>query len=320
MDNLDVTHILKNYEYIIRNPRHTKYTDKQFPKDAFLHNKKNPYKTLIAEMYIDFIDARKIIMTEDLVNTISANDYIMGAEFLPYYDNQILLVENPNPDQKGNHIGFWIRDRKDYFLVSAFICLSDYGLVNLKIDWGISKTKSLWNEHWEKESSTHGNNKQLLKSWFSKDEAMFQYYYDWCKPFQHWAMKNPIENPYVRELDFQNKEEIFIPIKVHHFIWALSNLKNENNITLKDPEERQANLRKKKPFSYQYKILEITDSKKTNFIYKRNVNKNRFHEVRGFYRHYKSGKRTWIKNHSRGNKSIGIIQKDYKISKTNKEI
>jgi len=40
MDNLDVTRILKNYEYIIRNPRHTKYSDKQFPKDAFLHNKK----------------------------------------------------------------------------------------------------------------------------------------------------------------------------------------------------------------------------------------------------------------------------------------
>ena len=140
MDNLEITRILKNYEYIIRNPRHTKYIDKQFPKNAFLHNKKNPYKKIIAEMYIEFIDAKKIIMEEDLVSNISVNDYIMGTEFLPYYDNQFLIIENPNPEQKDNHIGFWIRDRKDYFLISCFICFPD-GLANMKIDWGIARQK-----------------------------------------------------------------------------------------------------------------------------------------------------------------------------------
>lgn len=39
----------------------------------------------------------------------------------------------------------------------------------------------------------------------------------------------------------------------------------------------------------------------------------RKHDVRGHFRNYKSGKRVWVRNHSRGDEALGIITKDYVI-------
>lgn len=41
--------------------------------------------------------------------------------------------------------------------------------------------------------------------------------------------------------------------------------------------------------------------------------KKRLHQVRGFYRHYKSGKVVWVKPHWRGDKKLGVIRKDYEM-------
>ena len=116
----------------------------------------------------------------------------------------------------------------------------------------------------------------------------------------------------VREIDFQLADEILTPTRLLYFTHTLNNLTKRQECVEIEPEERLADLRNKKPIAYQYKILDINKSSNdNNFIYKRSVNKNRFHDVRGFYRHYKSGKKVWIKNHTRGTKELGVIEKDY---------
>ena len=96
-------------------------------------------------------------------------------------------------------------------------------------------------------------------------------------------------------------------------------MRSKNLLEEKEPEERLADLRKPKPFSYQYKILTVKENKGCNYNYSRSVNKNKFHEVRGFYRNYKSGKRVWVNSFSRGDKTLGVIEKEYKIKLTKKE-
>ncbi len=43
---------------------------------------------------------------------------------------------------------------------------------------------------------------------------------------------------------------------------------------------------------------------------------NRYHMARGHYRHYKSGKVVWVKEHYKGDKSKGVINKDYMLTAT----
>lgn len=44
--------------------------------------------------------------------------------------------------------------------------------------------------------------------------------------------------------------------------------------------------------------------------------KHRLHPVRGFWRHYKSGKRTWVTPHWRGDKELGVVTHDYEVINT----
>ena len=105
------------------------------------------------------------------------------------------------------------------------------------MDQGISKTKNLWESHWAHSSTTHGSNLKLLQSWWAgKNKHLFDYYLAYTKPFQHWSLKNPADNPYIRELDFQEKEEIFSPLKVNYFIQLLNNLKENKEGVEIEPE------------------------------------------------------------------------------------
>ena len=64
------------------------------------------------------------------------------------------------------------------------------------------------------------------------------------------------------------------------------------------------------PF-YTYRIVDLNKKILTTTRYERSVNTNKYHEVIGFWRNYKSGKRVWINSQWRGDISRGIIEKDY---------
>ncbi len=41
--------------------------------------------------------------------------------------------------------------------------------------------------------------------------------------------------------------------------------------------------------------------------------RKRMHQVRGFFRHYQSGKVSWVKAHWRGDEALGVVKKDYEV-------
>lgn len=333
----DMETIIKNYGYIIRNPRQTKFIHRQFGKVAFLNKNKHPYKQVVNDLHMDFINSKKIFVTKNVSDKFMEKPVdrkTLFEDFLPYYDNQIIIIEYKE-ETTTNYMGYWIRDKKTHYVISSFFYLKNgkkfnsngtivegNGLVNYVADWGISKTKNLWKSHWENSSSTHGNNINLLHSWFQGAKGakdLINFYLTYTKPFQHWSLKNPIDNPQVREIDFKYREEIMSAAKTVYFIHTLNNLTKRQECIEIEPEERLANLRNKKPTAYQYKVLNIGNvSNSTNYVYNRSVNKNKFHTVRGFERQYKSGKIVWIKNHTRGDKKLGVVEKDYIVSKFKK--
>ena len=330
----DMETIIKNYGYIIRNPRQAKFTNRQFGKVAFLNKNKHPYKQVVNDLHMDFINSKKIFVTKNVSDKFMEREVdrkTLLQDFLPYYDNQILIIEYAEC-LTSDYLGFWIRDKKTHYVISSFFYLKNgekfnsngtiiegNGLINHIADWGISKTKNLWRSHWENDSSTHGDNINLLHSWFQGDKDWIDYYLSYTKPFLHWSLKNPIDNPQLKEIDFKFREEISVAAKIVYFIHSLNNLTNRQECVEVEPEERLANLRNKKPLAYQYKVLDIGNvSNSTNYKYNRSVNKNKFHTVRGFERQYKSGKIVWIKNHTRGDKNLGVVEKDYIVSKFKK--
>jgi hypothetical protein len=42
--------------------------------------------------------------------------------------------------------------------------------------------------------------------------------------------------------------------------------------------------------------------------------RKRLHQVRGFFRHYQSGKVSWVKAHWRGDENLGVVKKDYELT------
>ena len=323
----DMETIIKNYGYIIRNPRQTKFMNRQYGKAAFLNKNKHPYKQMINDLNMDFINSKKILVTKNLKDKLDLGKMdinILKEDFLPYYSNQLLLIQGSSGLDDDSYAGYWVREKKTHYVISTFYYVKNgektpykgdviegRGLINTTADWCLSKTENLWHSHWQESSTTHGDNMNLLHSWF-KDKNMIDFYLSYTKPLQHWALKNADDNPQVKEIDFKFREEIMVAAKTVYFIHSLNNLTNRQECVEIEPQERLADLRNKKPIAYQYKVLHIGKSSNyNNFIYNRSVNKNRFHDVRGFYRHYKSGKKVWIKNHTRGTKELGVIEKDF---------
>lgn len=72
--------------------------------------------------------------------------------------------------------------------------------------------------------------------------------------------------------------------------------------------------RRKERVFYEHTLLTIDPSKvveQTDPL--GSHSKHRLHAVRGFWRHYKSGKRAWVKPHWRGDKELGVVTHDYEI-------
>jgi hypothetical protein len=78
--------------------------------------------------------------------------------------------------------------------------------------------------------------------------------------------------------------------------------------------------RRKERVFYEHTLLTIDPSKpieQTDPL--GSHSKHRLHPVRGFWRHYKSGKRTWVKAHWRGDKELGVVTHDYEIRHENSQ-
>lgn len=67
--------------------------------------------------------------------------------------------------------------------------------------------------------------------------------------------------------------------------------------------------------TWEHKIITIKPNVlKDMGCNKKDCNGKRLHDVRGHFRRYSNGKISWIKSHKRGDASLGIITKDYKLN------
>jgi len=106
-------------------------------------------------------------------------------------------------------------------------------------------------------------------------------------------------------------------------ICLLSVLNYDWVIKEKKPAEKQRRMRYGKQIRYDSHIVCEIDLPKKNGISISVSNPDpqgskRMHDVRGHFRRLQSGKRTWVREHRRGNKNLGVITKDYVLTSKNK--
>jgi hypothetical protein len=106
-------------------------------------------------------------------------------------------------------------------------------------------------------------------------------------------------------------------------ICLLSVLNYDWVIKEKKPAEKQRRMRYGKQIRYDSHIVCEIDLPKKNGISISVHNQDpqgskRLHDVRGHFRRLQSGKRTWVREHRRGNKNLGVITKDYVLTSKNK--
>ena len=139
--------------------------------------------------------------------------------------------------------------------------------------------------------------------------------------------KAPEKKPPITSEDFEkpitqkDADEHFIHLNMltgdGRFIIALLSLLNAQITTaervIPNPKIIHTQFLKRVPRN-EYKVLSINLSEKhIRKVYKsRSTNiKQKQHHRRGHWRHYKSGKKTWINNYLAGDPNLGKIVKDY---------
>jgi len=113
---------------------------------------------------------------------------------------------------------------------------------------------------------------------------------------------------------FENKVQVHNSIGI--VLAILANMNEVHNIRETKFLNNRLDKSKNTKFYHEFKTLTINPNIKNINDYKQRLeshHKNRYHSVRGHWRHYKSGKRIWIKNFDRGDESLGVIEKQYKV-------
>ena len=155
---MKVDTVIKNYQFLIRNPKLNNFYTNKFRKDAYINKNKSRYQKIIHDLHLQFIDSKKIIIENNLYEEMQKSNEESSLDFNPFYDNQILIVEDVERKAlQTTNIGFWIRDMKDFYMVSSFITIGERFL-NCKVDWAISKKPDLFKKSLNDYSSSHMNN------------------------------------------------------------------------------------------------------------------------------------------------------------------
>ena len=124
-----------------------------------------------------------------------------------------------------------------------------------------------------------------------------------------------------KENEHVNLQNADIDVKgdAKFLICVLSVLNYDWVIKKTQPAEKQKRMRYGKQIRYDSHIVcEIDLPKKNGVSFSVHdqdpQGSKRLHDVRGHFRRLPSGKRTWVREHRRGNKDLGVITKDYVLT------
>ena len=297
--------IFKEIENMVKHPRNAKFWigDEPIfmPKEYIWNKNANEQREIVNRQTLQFIDSSKVIVTEEASKTLECtNSFFKNIDqhkskkdlsifmyknksvedFKPILNNYLLII----PLFYGNnviHQGYWIREtlgNPNTKLISSLTIYKNNVHFN-PIDWLVDKEFA-----------------PILNFSFNFFDLDFNFQKTLLKEFESKLSAEQLGTPHV----------------------VLSLMRDVNNSIKKDMLREsiysgQANMRNpdNTPF-YTYKVVHLKEEQiHSPFKYEISVNTNRYHEVIGFWRNYKSGKRVWVNPHFRGDKTKGIIEKDY---------
>jgi hypothetical protein len=171
-----------------------------------------------------------------------------------------------------------------------------------------------------------------LISFFISLKEPFSLRNDLPEEFSFLKESNTIFRPYALDGDYKDKEWdlAHIELKILNVLVPFLMVLNKEKIITRAPQRsfKQKNYKKNKLPFYDYKVLDIKIPEKRlgydEIIKEKNkIIKKRYHSVRGHKKTYTADKPLFgkyvgtieVPEHNRGDKNLGTIEKEYKISK-----
>ena len=290
-----------NFPALKNNP---KKMDKDFKMEIFekinTNNAKdiyNKFMTMIEELSDDIQIASKFFITKDLTEFVIDNNKLLlnsekiQQEFrLPF--NKPLLLQNEHFDN------FTVLIRPVYHKVSDV----DYCAEFFSKDEDANKISL--------NGIALGFNKNIFKNIKPAYENIYTLY---------------LTDAFIPDSEWENQRAQLLTVTLLSFLCA-TNLQTElqifetksvkglKSINTNHKEYSYRNFLQKPVYEHKVLNINIGNSKNNNNKNKSSDYKKRLHDVRGHLRKLKTGKICWVKEHKRGDVSLGIITKDYNLS------
>jgi hypothetical protein len=341
---VDANVYFKNIEYYIKNPRKTHFrilhNTVKLHKEEYVNVNKTQGKNFMNEVLLAFTDATKVVISdiEEASHILAKDSGVVNMtemslninDFKPMLKNYILILP-----WLGNlfHLhGYWFTDGKDQngektCRVSSFV-VKNNKLSFFPVDWCFqySKRKAVndFNNLYQDAvtNSFMGFNKeQTDDSHKINIGKVMSFYWDYLMPVPSIFLKTKFNSVLDNNKNLKISQRIFkrlsynqismLPLYIMHIVRNINSKYQREELKYFDYKDEAVKRNDTDTSFYNYRIINLNKQNLTSTRYERSVNTNKWHMVRGFTRHYKSGKQVWIHSHSRGDKSKGVIEKDY---------
>ena len=303
--------IFKEIENMVKHPRNAKFWIEDqvtfMPKEYLWNKNEKEQREIVNRQTLQFIDSSKVIVTEEASKTLECTNNF----FKKLHQNE--PVKSVTIDEIINNFVNKNKSVEDFKPI-----LNNYLLI-IPLFYG---NNVIHQGYWIRETLDNPNIKLISSLTIYKNNVHFNPI-DWLVEKKFVPILNFSFNFFDLDINFQKKlkNEFISKFSVEQLgspNVVLSLMRDVNNSIKKDMLREsiysgQANMRNpdNTPF-YTYKVVHLKEEQiHSPFKYEKSVNTNRYHEVIGFWRNYKSGKRVWVNPHFRGDKTKGIIEKDY---------
>ena len=342
---VDANVYFKNIEYYIKNPRKTHFrifkNTVKLQKDEYVDINSTMGKEFMDKTLLAFTNATRVVINDNIAATHimqrnhgskNLSENLDINDFKPMLDNYILML--PWPGNLFHIHGYWITKQKDSngqrnHRVMSFV-VHNNKLSFFPVDWIFHTSDSLYKPFDDPKSRVK---EELIKSFTShnnyiKDdsgkidiEKVLPFYNDHVYPIPSLFLNSPLtfelerktyEKALTRCLNRLSYNQIsMLPMYIMHIVRNINNQYQREEVKYYDYKDEAVKRNDEDTPFYTYRIVNLNKKILTTTRYERSVNTNKYHEVIGFWRNYKSGKRVWINSQWRGDISRGIIEKDY---------
>ena len=333
---VDANVYFKNIEHYIKNPRRTHFrifnNTIKLNKDEYVDTNTTMGKEAMNDYFLKFTNATRVVIND----TISATHIMKRSDgsknlsenldmndFKPMLDNYVLILP-----WLGNlfHIhGYWFQKGTDKTgekntRVSSFV-VHNNKLSFFPVDWFFHTNESLQTDIIKEQlikSFTSHNNNIKHESGKIDIEKVLPFYIQNTTPAPNFILRHPkmYRKDYQRAINrvihrLSYNHITLLPMYIMHIVRNINNQYQREEIKYFDYRDEAIKRNETDTPFYSYRIVDLNKKILTTTRYERSVNTNKYHEVIGFWRNYKSGKRVWINSQWRGDISRGIIEKDY---------